>query len=255
MNKILIVCLYVGFGFSQILQVDSIIDPGTWTNPDNIFTSDDLYAEPGGNNDVLDLQIIAPIDTSAALDSVKVFLEQYVSDTTRAAWRFRPVINGNPGTISGEILGTATDEYIMFDISPDITGWADLFDLAVQLRNTKVGGGPGPEWYADYLYVHVYTDAGVFESEYGKTHDSRLIVPSIVTGALTFTYYLDTPSLIAVEVYNSIGERILSRSVNGNAGENKITLGKVNELSAGTYYIRVKSADHNVESVKFIITE
>lgn len=255
MNRLLLFVLCVCFGFGQVLQIDSIIDPGTWTNPDNILTSDDLYAEPDGNNDALQLQIVVPTDTSATLDSVKVFLEQYVSDTTKGAWRVRPIVNGNPGALSGEILGTATDEYIMFDISADITGWVDLFDLAIELRNTKVGGGPDPEWYADYLYVYVYTDAGVFEGEHEKVSDSRLIVPSIVTGVLAFTYYLDTPSLIAVVVYNSIGERILSRSVSGNAGENKITLGKVNELSAGTYYIRVKSADHNVESGKFIIPE
>lgn len=255
MNRLLLFVLCVCFGFGQVLQIDSIIDPGNWTDPDNIFTSDDLYAEPSVNNDPLILQIVVPADTSAVLDSIKVNLEQYVSDTTRAAWRVRPHINGAPGTMSGAILGSATDETLVFDISADITGWADMFDLAIELRNTRIGGGQLPEWYADYLYVYVYTDAGVFESEYGKTDDSRLIVPSIITGALAFTYYLDTPSFIAVEVYNSIGERILSRSINGNAGENKITFGKVNELSAGTYYIRVKSADHNVESGKFIILE
>lgn len=255
MHKLLLVLLCMGFGFSQVLEIESIIDPGNWTDPDNIFTSDDLYAEPVDNNDLLILQIFVPADTSAVLDSIKVNLEQYVSDTTRAAWRVRPIINGVPGTLSGTILGSATDETLVFDISADITGWADMFDLAIELRNTRIGGGQLPEWYADYLYVYVYTDAGVFESEYGKVNDSRLTIPSIISGSLTFTYYLDIPSLIAVGVYNSIGERILSRSVNGNAGENKITFGKVNELSAGTYYIRVKSADHNVESGKFIILE
>lgn len=255
MNKLLLVCLCVGYCFGQVLQIDSIIDPGVWTDPDNIFTSDDLYAEPGENNDPLILQIVVPADTSAVLDSIKVNVEQYVSDTISAAWRVRPIINGVPGTMSGAILGSATDETLVFDISADITGWADMFDLAIELRNTRIGGGQLPEWFADYLYVYIFTGTGVFEGEHEKANDSRLIIPSIITGALAFTYCLDTPSLIVVEVYNSIGGKILSRSVNGNAGENKITLGKVNELSAGTYYIRVKSADHNVESGKFIIPE
>lgn len=255
MNRLLLFVLCVCFGFGQVLQIDSIIDPGAWTDPDNIFTSDDLYAEPSVNNDPLILQIVVPTDTSAVLDSIKVNLEQHVSDTTRAAWRVRPHINGAPGTLSGTILGSATDETLVFDISADITGWADMFDLAIELRNTRIGGGQLPEWFADYLYVYVYTDAGILEGEYGKANDSRLTIPYIVSGALTFTYYLDTPSIITVEVYNSIGERILSRSVNGNAGENKITLGKVNELSAGTYYLQVKSVESNIESGKFIILE
>lgn len=255
MNRLLVFVLCVGYCFGQVLQIDSIIDPGTWTDPDNIFTSDDLYAEPVENNDPLILQIIVPADTSAVLDSVKVNVEQYVSDTISAAWRVRPIISGAPGTMSGAILGSATDETLVFDISADITGWADMFDLAIELRNTRIGGGQLPEWFADYLYVYVYTDAGVFEGEHEKVNDSRLIVPSIITGALAFTYYLDTPSFITVDVYNSIGERILSRSVNGNAGENKITLGKVNELSAGTYYLQVKSVDSSIESGKFIVLE
>lgn len=254
MNRLLLFVLCVYFGFGQVLQVDSIIDPGTWTNPESIFVSDDLYGVPGGNNDNLVLGIADPSDTSATIDSVMVLLEQYVSDSTKAFWFVTPIINGNPGTSTPQQAGSEQESVLGFDISADITSWADIIALDIELTPTKGPGAP-PEWYADYLYVYVYTDAGVFEGEYGKTNDSRLIVPSIVTGALAFTYYLDTPSLIAVEVYNSIGERILSRSVNGNAGENKITLGKVNELSAGTYYIRVKSADHNVESGKFIIPE
>lgn len=255
MRRLLLVCLCVGFGFSQVLQIDSIIDPGTWTDPDNIFTSDDSYAEPGVNNDPFVLQILAPTDTSATLDSVKVFLEQHVSDTTKGFWRVRPIVNGNPGTMSGEVMGTANDELIMFDISAGITGWADLFDLAIDLRNTKVGGGQNPDWFADYLYVHMYTDAGIFESEYKTANDPRLCVPSIVVGSLTFTYYLNEPSLIITEIYNITGEKILRKSVNGNIGKNNITLGKVNELPTGIYYVLVESADNSIEAGKFIVLE
>ena len=254
MNRLLLFVLGVCFGFGQVLQVDSIIDPGTWTNPESIFVSDDLYGVPGGNNDNLVLGIIDPSDTSATIDSVMVLLEQYVSDSTKAFWFVTPIINGNPGTSTPQQAGSEQESVLGFDISADITSWADIIALDIELTPIKGTGAP-PEWYADYLYVYVYTDAGVFEGEYGKANDSRLTIPYIISGALTFTYYLDTPSFITVEVYNSIGERILSKNVNGNAGENKITLGKVNELSAGTYYIRVKSADSSIESGKFIILE
>ncbi len=254
MYKMLIVCVCVGFGFSQVLQVDSIIDPGTWTNPESIFVSDDLYGVPGGNNDNLVLGIADPSDTSATIDSVMVLLEQYVSDSTKAFWFVTPIINGNPGTSTPQQAGSEQESVLGFDISADITSWADIIALDIELTPIKGVGAP-PEWYADYLYVYVYTDAGILEGEYGKANDSRLTIPYIISGALTFTYYLDTPSFITVEVYNSIGEGVLGKNVSGNIGKNRITLGGASELSTGVYYLQVKSVDSSIESGKFIILE
>jgi hypothetical protein len=110
MYRLMLLLLCTGFCFSQILRVDSIYDPGIWSNPENIMVSDDNYTDTDGNNSAIILQIQTPADTNGTIDSIKVFLEQCVSDTTHGAWRIRPIINGTPGTVSADIMGTDIDQ-------------------------------------------------------------------------------------------------------------------------------------------------
>lgn len=254
MYRLIIVLLCIGFCFSQVLEIDSIFDPGLWIDPDNIISSDDQYGQPPGNNDPVVLQIEAPTDTTGTIDSIKVFLEQYVSDTSRAAWRVRPIMGGTPGNNSTDVMGTMSDQLISFDISAEITGWQDLFDLTVDLRGIKVGGGQNPDWYADYLYVFVYSDVGIFETR-ASIGDSKLNIPRIVTGALSFSYYLEMPSKILISVYNSIGQRVLTEKILGVSGRNHINIGKMKELSRGVYYIHVVTVNNRVEKGKFILIQ
>jgi hypothetical protein len=160
MKPVVVLTMLCALAFGQILEVDSIIDPGAWVDPDNIFTSDDIYGTTGTNNAELLLMMEDPTDTSSTIDSVIVFLEQYVSDETRAAWYIRPYFLGVPGTTTPDQMGTEVESFITFNITTDITGWSDIFDLEIGLRNIKVGGGANPDWFADYLYVGIFSVCG-----------------------------------------------------------------------------------------------
>ena len=247
--------------FCQVLEVDSIIGPGTWTNPDSIFVSDDLYAYPAGNQDIMILSIADPVDTTnAALDSVRVYLEQYVTDTTKGFWYVVPIINGTPGTATPQQEGSLTDSILCFDISADITCWQELIGLDIELHPKKGTGAP-PDWYADYLYVYVYsTSTGIFDEESDvERKDSKLFVPTFACNELHFTYNLNTSSNISIEIYNIAGVKVLKKEVNGRAGTNSITLKEIGQFSSGVYYLRTKTINQKgiqeTNSCKFIVLD
>lgn len=244
--------------FCQVLEIDSIIDPGTWTNPDSIFVSDDLYALPKVNEDILILGISDPLDTLACLDSVKVYLEQYVSDPTKGFWYVVPIINGNPGAATPNQAGTLTDSLICFDISADITCWQELIGLDIELHPKKGTGAP-PDWYADYLYVYMYiTPIGVFdEGSDAESRDSELFVPTFALGEINFTYILNTSADISIEIYNIAGVRVFNKELNGRAGTNHITLKEIHHFSSGVYYLRTNTINQKgiqeTKTAKFIV--
>ena len=247
--------------FCQVLEVDSIIGPGTWTNPDSILVSDDLYASPAGNQDVIILSIDDPADTTnIALDSVRVYLEQYVTDTTKGFWYVVPIINGTPGTAIPQQEGSLTDSILCFDISADITGWADLIGLDIELHPVKGTGAP-PDWYADYLYVYVYsTSTGIFDEENEiEKRDSKLFVPTFAHNEISLTYDLIVAANISIEIYNIVGAKVLKKNINGRIGANNITLKEIGQFSSGVYYLRTKTINQKgiqeTNSCKFIVLD
>lgn len=260
MKKLMLVVMFVNLGFGQVLEIDSIINPGNWINPESIFVSDDLYGVPEGNQDVLILSIADPIDTvNVTLDSVKVYLEQHVSDTTKGFWYVVPITNGIPGTATPQLAGSLIDSFLCFDISVDITGWIDLIGLHIELHPKKGTGAP-PQWYADYLYVYTYTTTGIFEEGYKVNRDNlELLMPTIVHNEITFICNLNVPANITIEIYNTTGKKELGKEINGTAGTNTITLKEIRSFAAGVYYLRIKSINQKgvqkVISDKFVVLD
>lgn len=254
MKSIIIMGIVVSLGFSEVLEIDSITDPGNWSEPENILISNDLYGSPSGNQDVLTLSFADPVDTAdRSLDSVKVYLEQYVSDTARARWYLRPVINGTPRTATPQQAGTLTDSVLCFNISSDITGWADLYDFEIDIH-PKVGTGQQPEWYADHCYVSAYNHTITSIDEYViQSRGSVLLMPTIVCGALILRYTVNTSSIISLEVYNALGTTVFSKEIHGTTGVNTITLNEIGQLSSGIYYLLIKTDTERVQPKKFIV--
>lgn len=256
MKSIILMVIVLGLGFSEVLEIDSITDTGGWTNPDSILVSDDLYAVTGQNQDVMTLSFADPADTvDIVLDSVKVYLEQHVSDTARALWYVRPRINGILRTATPQQAGTLTDSVLCFDISGDITGWADLYDFEIDIH-PKLGTGQQPEWYADYCYVRAFSHSITSVDEFiNRNRSTILLMPTIVHGALSLTYSLDIPGNISLEIYNTLGMKVFSRELYGTRGVNTITLGEVGQFSSGIYYLSVKTDTEIVQPRKFVVLD
>jgi hypothetical protein len=244
-----------GFAFGQVLMVDSILDPGTWVDPENVFSSDDAYGSPGGNNDELYLQVADPTDTSYTIDSVIVFVEQYVSDETKAAWYIRPYFLGVPGTTTPDVMGTETESVITFNITADITGWADIYDLEIGVRNAKVGGGANPEWYCDYVYIGVWPGMGI--EEYGGNDRSlEMLMPTIVRSKLCFTVSQLTSTDLSTDIYDVSGKKVYSDILDGQAGTYTYSINDLDFLARGVYYLVVQDLqDNHVRTGKFIVME
>lgn len=253
MKKLLMWCILCGLGFSQVLQVDSIIEPNNWTNPESVFVSDNHFATTVTHMDRLMLRVADPTDTSGAIDSVMVFLEQYVSDETRARWLIAPSFNGVPGTATAPQFGTETESVLAFDISVDITGWSDILDLELGLTASRQGGGAAPDWYADYIYVAIYPGAGISEGGQ-KAYAMRMIMPTVVRSDISFTYTQLTSTDLCVDVYNVIGEKVYARVMNGVPGTMTYTLSGLQSLATGVYYLIVRDAyNRDVSTGKFLI--
>lgn len=254
-KSIIIVTVLVTAAFSQILEPDSILDPAAWVNPESIFVSDNQFAMSSTHNDVLILGIEDPIDTTGTIDSVLVFLEQYVSDTARASWTIRPYIGGAGGTLTTPQFGTANESVLAFNISVDITGWADVIDLSIGVRPARVGGGAAPDWYADYVYVAIYPGMGVYELG-PKNIGRSLFVPTIARSSLIFTYNQFASVDIKVHIYNAMGQRVHSLILDGQAGTATYTVNGLNNLATGVYYLAIQDVDGcNYDYGKFVIVK
>jgi hypothetical protein len=255
MKNLLLLTIAICLGMAEMLDIDSITDPGNWLNPENILVSSDLYSQPSGNQDVLELSFIDPADTAdRTLDSVKVYLEQHVSDSQRALWFVRPVINGTRRTATPQQNGSLTDSVLCFDVSSDITGWADLYDFRIELH-PKVGTGQQPEWYADYLYVYAYQHSTVgIDGDIAHDRAVILSISTLVRDELHVSYNALIPGDILIEIFNNAGMRVLSKKVQGTTP----TLKEVGQFPTGVYYLSVVSRDGSIEHGvlrKFIVIE
>jgi len=255
MKYIIIGAIMCGLAFGQMLIVESVLDPGTWVNPESLLTSDDMYGTPGANNDQAIFQVADPTDTSNVIDSVIVFLEQYVSDAIRGAWYIRPHFLGVPGTSTPEQMGTETESVLMFNITADITGWADIYDLEIGVRNMKVRGGQNPEWYADYVYVGVYPGMGI--NEYGT--DDRmleLMMPTIVRSTLCFNVTQITSTDLDAVIYDVTGKSVYSETLEGHAGTMTYRINGLERLAGGVYYLVVQDFHNSLfKTGKFIVMD
>jgi hypothetical protein len=239
----------------QVLPADSILDPGNFTNPDSIFVSDDFYASTSTNNDHLTLRIADPVDTTGTLDSVYVYLEQYVS-ASNGMWYILPMFNGMPGTATPSQNGTLSDSLLGFNVTTDISGWSDLYDLEIDL-NVEKGGGATPDYFADYLYVYVFANGlGIEEGNQERKRGLNLSVPTLTQGQIEISYTLHAPASVNITVFNISGRRILERNTRGISGTNLVILDDVGDLNTGIYYICTKAigTDGEVltETAKFI---
>lgn len=255
MKYFISILLLCGLAFSQMLVVDSVLDPGAWVNPESLLTSDNMFGSSGANNDQVLLQLEDPTDTSNAIDSVIVFLEQYVSDETSSAWYIRPHFLGVPGTSTPNQMGTETESVLMFNITTDISGWTDIFDLEIGVRNMKVGGGPNPDWYADYVYVGIFPGMGVEEYR-GNDRTLELMMHTIVRSKLCFNVTQVTSTDLNAEIYDIAGKRMYSTILEGQSGTVTYTINGLDFLARGVYYLVVHDF-HKVtmRTGKFIIME
>jgi hypothetical protein len=250
MKIIVLLVTVLSLGFGQILEIDSIVHPGNWTNPENIFVSDNLYGYPEGNQDNLILNIADPVDTlNAFLDSVKVYLEQYVSDTTKGFWYVIPIINGTPGTATLQQAGSLIDSLLCFDISTDIITWADLIGLSIDLHPKKGTGAP-PEWFADYLYVFAYTTTGISEEKNNIIRKgTNVFVPTIVHHQMTFTWDQNDHANIVITIYNTAGCLVKQFRHEPREQRNEITWcgddNSGNKLPSGVYFIKLQAGSYS----------
>lgn len=245
MKSMCFLFLALNLGFSQVLLIDSIINPGRWVNPDSIRVSDDRYGVPSGGNDNIVVAIVNPTDTiNYRLDSVKVRLEQHVSDTATAFWYVIPIIWGRPGTATPQQPGSLSDVTLSFNISASVASWYNLVGLDVDLRPVKQGGAT-PSWFADYLYVYAFVTVGILEDKNLVLHKAKLIIPSIAHNELTFTYHLDEPGKVSIAIYSALGNKVLQERVNSKSGMNTVTLKEVGRFSPGVYFLKLTSTDQS----------
>ncbi len=245
MTAIVLCIMLVG----QVLPVDSIMDPGGWTDPVNIFASDDLYATTGSLNDNMVLGIADPSDTTGTLDSVYVYLEQYVS-AANGQWVVTPIINGTPGTQSANVPGTLADSTLFFNISMDISGWLDLYDFQIDLTTTK-GGGATPDWFADHLYAYLFVSGVGAEEHTVQENGFTVSVPSFGSSTLRLAYMLKSDAPITVEVYDVCGARVLQTQLSGKTGSNSAVL-NMGHTGHGIYFLKA-TTPFGTRTAKFVV--
>lgn len=77
------------------------------------------------------------------------------------------------------------------------------------------------------------------------------VSPNPLSNELNFSYYSAASGNIKAEVYNLLGQKVLSSDVHVEAGNNAVKL-NVNELSNGNYFLKINQNNAS-ETIKFII--
>lgn len=141
----------------------SVVNPGGWTNPGNVFTSNNVYAEATANNQVVDYAGFGfNVPAGYTITSVKVMVEHYEDPSGRRYIEFQMSTNGGSSFLStihnlpvragGGNEGTDTT-----DVTSD-TSWASttVNSVAVRLTSKQTQGGSPPSYQrVDYITVEV----------------------------------------------------------------------------------------------------
>ncbi len=135
--------------------------------------------------------------------------------------------NGMPKTV---VLGGATTHSVYFNQNNALN--ASTFSTAV---NNALAGSV----------------TGLTQNTAVKLANS--ISPNPVDNDLNFTYYSSTFGNIKAEIFNLLGQKVLSSDVYVEVGNNKVKL-NVSELGKGNYFLKINQGNAS-ETIKFIIAE
>lgn len=94
-------------------------------------------------------------------------------------------------------------------------------------------------------------NTGIPASAKNEVTESR-VFPNPAKNSVNVAISLSNANTVSVDVFNAIGQKINSMSVNGQVGENVINVG-LNNATPGVYFVKVKSG--SVESTKKLIIE
>ena len=248
---IVLMCLAIML-FGEILTIDSIVDPHNWLNPGNILVSDDMYAEPHQNNDGINVSFTDPTQPALSIDSVFIFVEQYVSDSTNALWHIVPIIQDSayPGT--PQQYGSEYESLLRFDISSAVLSEADLISLQVELVPRLIVG-PQPDWFVDHLYAEAfYQSVGIQENTNHSHFD--ILVPTIMQQEISFMCTLREAAPISITVWNSVGQPIAHDIAHGVEGRNQINMNNMDNLTNGVYFLQTE-VQGRLNTAKFLFVK
>jgi hypothetical protein len=79
------------------------------------------------------------------------------------------------------------------------------------------------------------------------------IAPNPVSNELNLSYYSASTGNVKMEIYNLIGEKVLTKSTFVVSGNNKVSI-NVSELAKGEYFLKLEQGTLS-ETLKFIIVE
>jgi hypothetical protein len=246
--SVVLMCL-IGMIFGEILSIDSIVNPGNWTDPSNILVSDDLYGQPHQHNDEITVGFVDPLEVAITVDSVFIFVEQHATDSLNALWHIVPVLRDTLQAPTPQQYGTEYDSYLRFDISYAILTMDDLNIFQVQLVPRKVVGSQ-PDWFADHLYAEAFCSTpGIQENTDYSTYN--ICVPTIVRHDLAFICTLTEPSSVDITIWNSLGQPITRERVYGAVGQNHITMNNTSDLATGVYFLKT-DVQGDINTAKFL---
>lgn len=249
--SIVLMCL-VSMVFGEILSIDSIIDPHNWLNPESILVSDDFYAQAHQHNDAITVSLSDPTQPVFDIDSVFIFVEQYVTDSANALWRIVPIIQDSTYPPSPLQFGTEYESHVRFDISSVVLSEADLISLQVELVAERIVG-PQPDWFADHLYVEAFYQSTGIQEHADHSHFD-ILVPTIMQKELSFICTLREAAPISITVWNSLGQPIARDIVHGIEGRNQINMNNMGNLTNGVYFLQTE-VQGRINTAKFLFVE
>lgn len=246
--SIVFICL-ISMITGEILSIDSIVNPGNWTDPSNILLSDDLYGTAHQHNDEITVSFVDPGQTGVDVDSVFIFVEQYVTDSINGLWRIGTIVHATLLTETPQQNGTEYDSYLRFDISSAVLNLDALISLQVELIPQKIVGSQ-PDWFGDHLYAEAfYSPSGIQENAHHSYYD--ILVPTIMQNDFAFICTLSEPAPITITVWNSLGQPITRETTHGAEGQNQIIMKNTSNLATGVYFLHTE-VHGNINTAKFL---
>jgi hypothetical protein len=232
----------------EILQIDSIINDGHWTDPSNVLVSDDMYGLPHQHNDEITVGFEDPGQQYIVVDSVFVMIEQYVTDSVNGFWQVEP-----EGAIATELYaGTLEESVIRIDISYAVTTEQGLIDLQAHIIPHKTVGSQ-PEWFADHVYLDAYyTYTSIQEST--RSVLNMVTVPSIAQDKISFTCIAQSSATIEITLVNVMGQTVVHERARISQGRNDFIVGQGAGFAPGVYFLSLCS-DSEVTQHKVLLVK